>query len=48
MLMETEETVYEISREIGFSDVKNFHYYFKKMFGVTPNEFRKNHREEKD
>mgnify|MGYP001053419598 CR=1 FL=1 len=47
MLMETEETVYEISREIGFSDVKNFHYYFKKMFGVTPNEFRKNHREEK-
>ena len=44
---EDEETVYEISREIGFSDVKNFHYYFKKMFGVTPNEFRKNHREEK-
>ncbi len=47
ILMETEETVYEISRKIGFSDVKNFHYYFKKVFGVTPNEFRKNHKEER-
>lgn len=43
-LIETEKTITEISYDIGFSDPKNFHYTFKKVFGMTPNEYRLAHK----
>jgi AraC-like DNA-binding protein len=48
LLVETDAPVQKISLEIGFSDIKNFYYRFKKIFGVTPNEYRKIHRGEKE
>lgn len=44
LLIETEQTVADISIEIGFSDIKNFHYAFKRVIGMTPNEYRRMHR----
>ena len=46
MLVETESSVLHISEAIGFSDIKNFHYSFKKIFGVTPRQFRLRHKKE--
>lgn len=46
MLMETEMSIQEVSMEIGYSDVKNFYYRFKKIFGVTPTQYRLNHKKE--
>jgi two-component system response regulator YesN len=46
MLMETEMSIQEVSVEIGYSDVKNFYYRFKKIFGVTPTQYRLNHKKE--
>jgi len=43
-LIETDKTVAEISYDIGFSDTKNFHYAFKKVLGMTPNEYRLAHK----
>ena len=31
-------------RSIGFSDIKNFHYAFKRITGITPNEYRRAHK----
>lgn len=43
-LVETSMTIVDISDAIGFSDIKNFHYAFKKVLGMTPNEYRRIHR----
>lgn len=45
MIVETDYSIQEICLRIGFSDVKNFHYRFRQIFGVTPNEYRKAHKE---
>lgn len=42
MLCSTNLKVYEISKNIGYCDVKYFTQLFKKFEGVTPNEYRKN------
>ncbi len=44
LLIETEKTISDISESIGFSDIKNFYYAFKKVIGMTPNEYRQTHR----
>ena len=43
MLVETEIPVQEISAIVGYSDVKNFHYRFKQIFGITPFQYRLSH-----
>ncbi len=44
LLIETEKTISDISDSIGFSDIKNFYYAFKKVICMTPNEYRQTHR----
>lgn len=44
LLIETDKTIAQVSEAIGFSDIKNFHYAFKRVFGMTPNEYRMTHR----
>ena len=46
MLVETDASIQEISVTIGFSDVKNFYYRFKRIFGVTPSQYRMHHKKE--
>lgn len=41
MLLNTEQTVEDISYAVGYSDIKYFSRLFKKLTGVTPTEFRK-------
>lgn len=41
MLLNTENTVEDISYAVGYSDIKYFSRLFKKLTGVTPTEFRK-------
>lgn len=43
LLIESDKTISEISDVIGFSDIKNFHYAFKRITGITPNEYRRTH-----
>ena len=42
-LLETELTVEEISLLVGVGDLKNFYVTFKKYFGCTPVQYRKQH-----
>lgn len=44
LLIETEKTISDISDSIGFSDIKNFYYEFKKVIGMTPNKYRQTYR----
>jgi AraC-like DNA-binding protein len=44
MLVEGDASVQEISVRIGFSDVKNFYYRFKRIFGITPIQYRQMHK----
>lgn len=44
MLAETEHSVQDISVMVGYSDVKNFHYRFKRIFGITPLQYRLSHK----
>ncbi|XBA03203.1 helix-turn-helix domain-containing protein [Fibrella sp. ES10-3-2-2] len=39
--MQTDWTLQEIRRIIGFADQPNFSQFFKKYVGVTPAEFRR-------
>lgn len=48
MLAETETSVQEISILVGYSDIKNFHYYFKRIFGMTPLQYRLSHKSDGD
>ena len=41
MLLNTEQSVEDISFAVGYSDIKYFSRIFKKYMGVTPTEFRK-------
>lgn len=47
LLIETDKTVSEVCELIGFSDIKNFHYAFKRITGMTPNEYRRTHKTHK-
>lgn len=40
MLLETTNTISEISYDCGFNNISNFNRIFKKRKGVTPSEFR--------
>jgi len=42
MLIDTEETIGEISYKCGFNNMANFNRVFKRRKGVTPKEFREN------
>lgn len=41
LLLQKDWTLQDISYHIGFANQPNFHNFFKKQAGVTPNEFRK-------
>ena len=41
MLAESTETVNQISESIGYNDVRSYIRFFKKFYGMTPNEYRK-------
>ena len=45
LLIQTEKTVQEISGSVGFANIQHFHRLFKRLTGVTPNEYRKTRRE---
>ena len=42
LLLETSVPVAQIARDCGLGDSKNFIYHFRKRFGITPLQFRKN------
>ena len=42
LLMETEESITDISYKVGFQSIKTFNRVFKAINGVAPSEFRKN------
>ena len=44
MLVDTQMSISEISFALGFSEVKYFHFFFKKNVGVTPTDFRNKER----
>lgn len=41
LLTESAETVSQISEAIGYNDVRSYIRFFKKFYGMTPNEYRK-------
>ena len=41
MMGDTKKTLAEISSAVGYPDVRNYIRYFKKFYGVTPSEYRK-------
>jgi len=43
-LRETNQTIPEIARSVGFQDLKHFHALFKRKTGMTPGQYRKEHR----
>ena len=44
MLIDTQMSISEISSALGFSEVKYFHFFFKKNVGSTPTDFRNKER----
>ncbi len=42
LLLTTDEPIYSIAYAVGFSDVSNFGRHFRKIFSVSPSEFRNN------
>lgn len=48
MLKETNDSITDIAISVGFSDSSYFARAFKKRLGVTPLEYRKNYRDEKN
>ena len=40
LLADTQLSINEIADRVGFATARNFSYQFKKMFGVTPSEYR--------
>ena len=46
LLRETERTLEDIGRSLGFADAFHFSKAFKRVTGVSPREFRKQRREE--
>ena len=45
LLLVTEETFCDIATDVGFSNISYCNRQFKKMFGITPKEFRKKYKE---
>lgn len=45
MLTETDQTVDEISQQVGFPSKSGLYHDFSKKFGITPYQFRKKHRD---
>lgn len=43
LLVESEDSVLEISQKAGFSDINNFIRYFKRETGLTPGQYRRQH-----
>jgi len=41
MMLKTEKSLLEISVASGFSDPKYFNQYFKKLFGMTPRQLKR-------
>ncbi len=41
LLHQKEKSITEISEEIGFSDISSFSRAFKKFYGISPNQFKK-------
>ncbi len=41
MLLNTSMTINDISRNLGYNDVRSYIRFFKKLYGITPNSFRK-------
>lgn len=48
LLLHTQQTINEISEEIGYNNTNYFSKMFKKLNGITPKEFRDTYREEYD
>jgi two-component system response regulator YesN len=44
LLKETELKVYEIALKVGYKDAKYFNRAFKKEFGVSPDDYRRQTR----
>ncbi|MNG14386.1 Exoenzyme S synthesis regulatory protein ExsA [compost metagenome] len=42
LLQNSNMKVYEIAPQVGFKDDKYFYRVFKRRFGVTPDEYRRN------
>jgi len=40
ILCESDDTVVNISRAVGFTDIRNFNRVFQKHIGITPSEYR--------
>ena len=45
LLANTDKKVLDIAQCVGYSDMKFFNYIFKKYFGLTPREYRRNFNE---
>jgi AraC-like DNA-binding protein len=41
LLVQTEESVSEVARQVGFQDYSHFSKQFKKLVGLAPTEYRK-------
>ena len=46
MLVDNSNNIADVAYKLGFSDPKYFSKCFKREFGVTPREFRNNHKME--
>lgn len=44
LLLETDYKVYDIALRIGYKDVRNFYTVFEKYVGLTPTQYRQNHK----
>jgi YesN/AraC family two-component response regulator len=44
MLLDTNDTIFSISKDVGYSDEKYFMKLFLKYFGMTPTQFRNANR----
>lgn len=42
MLSDTSDTIQHISERVGYNDVRSYIRFFKKFYGMTPSEYRKN------
>lgn len=41
LLIETNLTIIEIASQVGYESLSHFGYLFKRQFGITPREYRK-------